>query len=271
MATPASSRFTQQPQGVPLIDRGNPLMNRVSEVVLPMHKQTLVRNFGTSTVGTVTAVTNRVGRAVAFPGAGSDSLRIAGSGDSVFTSNSDCTVFVYRRSLDTTNRASNLFGYDKGSGERVQAHAPYSDGNIYWDFADATNGSGRISTPFTKSTEPETLVFIAGGGRGREIWRNGVRIANNASATANRISDTFTSVYIGYAGSAGPTSDNEEVYLFGVVGRAWTDTEIVSWSKNPWQVFLQRSPMQRAVSRSAIVLGGGGGGGTARPSIFVCT
>jgi hypothetical protein len=130
-----------------------------------------------------------------------------------------------------------LFAYHEGSAgvDRVLSHAPYSDGNLYWDFGNSTAGSGRVSVAFTKTTEWETLVFVAGGGKGREVWRNGIRIVNNTSATASRnavsasfVIGGFTTIY------ASAESDNVDIALFIVSAEAWTDAEIVRWSRNPF-------------------------------------
>jgi hypothetical protein len=119
----------------------------------------------------------------------------------------------------------------------VQSHAPYIDGNLYWDCG-STDGTHRISTSYTKSTNPEALVFVAGSTKGREVWRNGAKIAGNTG-----INGTFTAASVadvsvlGAASGSGLGSDSETVYLFGVVARAWSDGEILQWTANPYGMF----------------------------------
>jgi hypothetical protein len=116
------------------------------------------------------------------------------------------------------------------------AHAPYSDGTLYWDCANSTSGSGRLSVSFTKSLNWETLVFYSGA-RGREVWRNGIRIASSTTTTAPVVGNTANvPLYIGASSSATLTAgDNDDVALFVVSsGKDWTAGEIINWSRDPY-------------------------------------
>ncbi|MDR6857234.1 hypothetical protein [Variovorax guangxiensis] len=57
-----------------------------------------------------------------------------------------------------------------------------------------------------------------------------------------------------------------DIFLFGTLGRAWTDAEVRTWTMNPWGIF--------EVSKRKYFLpspaGGAGAGGT-RPQVFTCT
>lgn len=183
-----------------------------------------------------TRVPTQQGLAASFLNTGGNCrIRLSASADKVFPSSTQATVAVLRRSRDTTVRNSTLFGYNSGAAgaDRVQAHAPYSDGNLYWDFGNATAGSGRVSVAFTKSTSWETLVFVAGGGKGREVWRNGVRIVSNTSATGTRNSSSAAVGIGGVLGATNNESDNDDVALFVVSSVAWSDGEIRAWSQSP--------------------------------------
>lgn len=173
--------------------------------------------------GYAASLTNSTGR-----------IRLVSDADTIFPSVSSASIAVLRRSRDATSRNSTLFGYNGGSSERVQAHAPYSGDTLYWDFANSTSGSGggRVSVSFTKTTAWETLVFVAGGGKGREVWRNGKRIASDTSATANR---TTTSAAFHIGSSDGTNNcDSEDIALFVVSAVAWSDAECRDWCNNPW-------------------------------------
>jgi hypothetical protein len=174
------------------------------------------------------------GKVARFTSVNIEAIRLAVYADSVLGT-TQTTIAVLRRCLDTTARASEVFAYND-TGSRCLAHAPYSDGVLYWDFANLTSGSGRISVAYTKDTQWETLVFVAGQTKGREVWRRGVRIANNASAKAVRASTTFDFRLGAETFSAVP-SDNIDVALCVVSNGEWTDAQIREWCSNPFQIF----------------------------------
>lgn len=234
-------KWTTQPQYPVEIDRANPLTKGLVDAYIPLSvlNPTSVRGYPPSiSAGPVTISAGQLGRNIVLPAATlNGGLIISDTADAIFPSTTETTIFIIRRSLDTTNRESTLFGYDAGAGSRVLCHAPWSDGNIYFDFSNATEGAGRVSTSFVKkSSSVDRLVFVAGGGKGREIWRDGIKIAANTGTSA-RASSTLN-VRIG--GTQGISSDNEEIYLFGVVNRAWSDAEISEWYENPWQIFRKQ-------------------------------
>lgn len=230
-----------QPNGGINLDYSNNLVNGIVDLYLPLSvlNKTIVKNITPSlNVGSVVSSTGVNGKNITLSTATNSGVTIASDADALFPSDS-ATIFIIRRSLDTTNRISALFGYDgNGTGtDRVLSHAPYTDGNIYFDFG-SDNASNRISAPFVKSANTDYLVFVAGGGKGREIWRNGVKIASDKSKTGIR-AQTASAFRVG-ATSFAP-SDNEEIYLFGVSREAWSDSAIKSWSINPWQIFKSKS------------------------------
>jgi hypothetical protein len=257
------SRQFAQPRSFAPLDRANTQYRELRALVLPGHGGEMVMGRPLSLLNSVTVTANPSGRGFTAP-TGSNKVVIPGVSGLIFTSTSECTVFLIRQSADTTARASSLFGYDNGSGDRVQSHAPYIDGNLYWDCG-STDGTHRISTSYTKSTNPEALVFVAGSTKGREVWRNGAKIAGNTG-----INGTFTAASVadvsvlGAASGSGLGSDSETVYLFGVVARAWSDGEILQWTANPYGMF--QSPRKWWLPAVA-----GAGGGAARPVVFVCT
>lgn len=172
------------------------------------------------------------GRVVVFSSSSTSTVKLTDSRFDILPNGGDFTIAVLRRSKDTTARNSTLFGYNNISSDRVLAHAPYGDGTLYWDAGNNTAGSGRISVSFTKSTNWETLVFYAGS-RGREVWRNGVRIANSTTALATLSGSTAVPVYIG--ASAGNNSDNDEIALFVVGGgHDWSVAECKAWGLDPY-------------------------------------
>lgn len=248
--------WTIQPQYPVGIDWSNALGRSVVEAFLPLsvNNQTTVRGYSPAVAaGTIVSEVGTLGRNVALAaGTLNAGLIIAADGDDIFPTTNEATIFVIRRSKDTTARQSTLFGYDVSATDRVLVHGPWDDGIMYFDYGGIA-ASQRISVAYTKSTAVEYLVFVAGGGKGREMWRNGVKIAGDATKAGAR-SATAANFRIG-ASSPTLAADTEEVYLFGTANRAWSDVEIASWSKNPWQIF-------RPLSRNIFV------GGNLSASLF---
>ena len=230
-------RFYSQPQGAVEVDWANPLVRGLVDVFNPLsltNVTSILRYMPSVAAGTITPSAGQMGRSITLPAATLEcGLIVANSADTLFPSSTDATIFVVRRSLDTTARQSSLFGYNGGNDNRVSVNGPWSDGNIYFDFG-GIDASQRISTTFAKSTNVDYLVFVAGGGKGREIWRNKVKIAGDATKGGARPSSALN-VRIG--GVQSVNSDSDEIYLFGVANRAWSDAEIISWFDNPWQIF----------------------------------
>lgn len=182
------------------------------------------RNFTTTATGTKTG------------------LRLAASYTSWFPSASTATIVVCYRYTDTTARASALFGADQSTGRRILAHAPYSDGNVYWDFGN-TSGGRLVVTGFSKTTNVETMIFIAGPVTGRQVWRNGVLLGSGASSDSASVTAPLA---LGTAdiASAGADSDNVEFYAFATLAREYSAGEAATVSRNPWQLF---APTKRPI------------------------
>jgi len=173
-------------------------------------------------------------------------VKIANNAEDILNGATTATIALLRKCADTTARNSTIFGYAvtlAGNIDRVLAHSPFSDGNLYLDFGNSTAGDGRVSVGFTKSTAWETLVFVAGSRVGREVWRNGVRIVNDASANFSRVSVVNAPFYVGgtyYENPGSTTSDVGDIALFVVASNEWTVTEIQAFNNNPWQVLRPR-------------------------------
>lgn len=240
MAAIGSIKRTRQPQRPCRIDLNNPLAKGLTEVFNPLGitNRTSIRGYTPSiSAGAIGSNPGALGMHVAFPLTLDSGLIIAADGDDLFPSTTDATIFVIRKSRDTTARDSFLFGYNVSATDRVSTHAPWSDGNLYFDFG-GTAADQRISVAYAKSTDTDYLVFVAGGGKGREVWRNKVKIAGDTAKTGARTT-TAGQFRIGSPDST-VAPDSEEVYLFGVANRAWSDSEIASWFNNPWQIFAPR-------------------------------
>ena len=241
------SEWTSQPQVPVEIDWGSPLVAALglTEVWYPRNglaSKTLIRGF------TPTAyVPSAVAVGYSENGAGArflsntqnNGIAIASSADDIFPDLTQASIFVMRKSADTVLRASTLFGagVTVGSNNRIILHAPYSDGITWFEYGDNTT-TNKISIGGTvKTTNTEKFALIAGPRKGREIWRNGVKVIGDTSKNAARISNT-NPFRIGSVGD-NPTvpSDIETVSLVIIGKKEWPDWAIKTLSDNPWQIF----------------------------------
>lgn len=112
------------------------------------------------------------GSSLSFDGV-NDNVRMAGFGNGAPTT--EVTIEFWQLALDKAGRSS--FGLNPDAVQnRIQAHVPWADGIVYWDFGNI-NAGGRLSY-----TPPEPIVdswqhfaFVASqSGNFMRIFRNGV-------------------------------------------------------------------------------------------------
>lgn len=223
--------------------------------------RTVVQNTRPTPTG-VSQIQSAAGPATSITTGLGNGLQLTSNPDTLFPASGGCTILVLRRSRDTTLRDSTLFGYQASATDRVLCHAPFTDGNLYFDYGNATSGSGRISATYAKSTSWEVVVLVAGPTRGREIWRNGVLLASNTSATASRPSNTTGGFRIGgwgpSPGATNASADNDDVALFCIAHAEWTPAAIRALSQvptvSPWKLFApaSRRTVVQAVAGSGV-------------------
>ena len=168
----------------------------------------------------------------------------------VFLDLNNATIVTYRRKVDTTFRESCLFGSSNSdNNNRVSIHAPWSDGNIYFDFSNIGAGRLVVSAPgFT--TAPECYVSVASTARGMELWRNGKLLGSSGS------SPTLTT-NIGYSYGLGSylsnsvNTDNQYIYLHVVYPKALSQVLCRSISINPWQIFNNESTTEYLINAAS--------------------
>ena len=232
-------RWRHQPKGSSDVDWGNSLCRDLTAVVNPAAPRTLITNELITPIGTGSIQPRQYGKAIVCL-AGSYGASVAADADSVIgTANNgnEFTLALVARFTDTTARASSLFGFVGTN--RVQAHAPYSDGTIYWDFG-GTGNRRTTSSGFTKSTNLATFVFQYGVlSPYRAIWYNGQSLASSTTIDAAPRGATTDPFYLG--GAVGQAGDNVEIYFAAFARRVWSAGEITEFHANPWQL-LKKKP-----------------------------
>ncbi len=237
-------RWRRQPQGTVEVDWNTGLFNwtKTGEILIPgangargyVSRAAYALNNGL-------VITSGPGGLGYRGAAGSTSfIELAADADSILDA-TYCTMLVVRSLTSTSFSGDPHYGYNAGPSERVMVHNPYSDGTIYWDYGNATSGSGRVSYSGSGTWAAgavECFVFVAGA-RGREIWRNGILVANNTGATATR---SATGAPFRFPLAYGASVSNPEiVYFFAFTRDEWTPAQIVEWSRAPYGV-LKAAP-----------------------------
>lgn len=140
-----------------------------------------------------------------------------------------CTFVFIKQKTDTTVRLSTIFGLN-GTTDKIQLDVPDASGNIVFSFGtDALTITGE-----SWGTSPDYFVMVTGPNSGRSVWRNGSFLGSNAATKRN--GTNTTTCQLGYNGT-GSSADFQNLYLFGIFAREWTESEIKSWFANPWQLF----------------------------------
>lgn len=171
-------------------------------------------------------------------------------GSDSFMPSSAITIVLGYSKRDATLRANGAVGStNTSSSNRVNVHLPFTDGTVYWDFGNATGGSGRLSAAGL-SFGNDIWVFNAGS-RGMEIWQNGnLRASQTGHATFTPGSGNFS-----LGGSAGQSSDWADYSLCYLYSTQLSQAQIQQISFNPWQIFVP--PVSLRVT-----------GGTSAPASF---
>lgn len=167
---------------------------------------------------------------------------IVASDSSLVVPTARVTVLVSRRKVDTTARASALFAIlSVNTDHWCQAHAPYSDSKMYWEFGGPVSGYNWIGSPTTipVTTDGETFAFVAGQ-RGLAMYRNGVLIASNTTAAGR--SATTAALYVAN-GSGGSNSrgDLVEHSFFAMLDAEWNAQQVEEWTANQDLMFKRRN------------------------------
>jgi hypothetical protein len=119
-----------------------------------------------------------------------------------------------------------LFGFGV-SIARLQAHVPYSDNVLYWDYGDSSNG--RISTSFSAYLNKPTHVVLVNDGKAngsafKGIYISGALITSGTSNTA--VTGTATGFQIGNFEGLNPVHGN--ISDFRLYNRVLSAAEIVN-------------------------------------------
>ena len=174
-----------------------------------------------------------------------------------------CATLLYRK-RDNTNREAVAFGTSLGNdATRFLAHLPYSDGVVYFDYGGISVGSTRLSV--AGLTFGNDVWSFNNSPTGLQIWQNGILRASNNNAARTRTNTA--GLNIGGVGINAYT-DAANTAVFLVHNRALTAAEIISLSRNPWQIFKSTSPVFYSLPSSPTTIDGFVGQAVAAGSAF---
>lgn len=95
-------------------------------------------------------------------------------------------LFLVTGEISTGSLFQMTAGNISESANRWNIHSPYTDGNLYWDYGNVDNGTGRISASYAGRYDRWTKVRVESAGAGgawKAIYYDGVLAASSTGAT----------------------------------------------------------------------------------------
>lgn len=150
------------------------------------------------------------------------------------------TVLFIRRKTDTTLRAAKHWGNNVSTlANRCGLHAPFSDGNLYFDFGGAS-GNNRVTVAGESWTTAADYLAVTAGVSGLKVYRNGKLIGTNGGNIVTRSRTAGEDMVINSGeGSAG---DLQDVFFFAVANVEWPAALVQWWMQEPYGMFVPQSP-----------------------------
>lgn len=238
-------KLTAQPQAPLQIDWSTGILDRATtvEVLLPSVSPmfgAVSRKMLTAGANPPKAKSGQGGVGAGFAGGDTTSFLSLGLADSVVSLNK-ITILILRSLNIAGGSSGQQYGYNDGT-TRIGVHCPYSDNVIYWDYANSSTGRCISPAQTWVAGVVDAIALVAGPTKGREIWRNGAKIASSA-ATDVRSTTTKNFNLGAQDAAAGGSPLDENVYQVIVINDEISDARIRAWSANPWQIF--KAPARR--------------------------
>ena len=235
----AKTPWSSKPPVGSVVDWSHPLSRGLVAVFLMNEGGGLkVRNLADSTFNkyseilpgsTTNWATSKRGKSIRDTGSNTTSYITLGT--TPVSIRNSCSIVMGYRKTDTTNRAAYAFGsLDNGAASRIVCHLPYSDGTIYWDFGNATEGDGRVSVAGLTFGN-DIWCFIGSNGL-HAIYQNGkLRASNNSTKV---LSSDYVLSILGIGNVASQYSDLAEYTFFYMYNRALSPSEIQQLYIDPY-------------------------------------
>ena len=235
---------TSQPQGSLQINWGNPLAQGLSAAFdLQSSRDLITQATPSVNTSTRTARNQKVGRAFSagtntqFPHRSNFALTGQMTALVVMDINalSDYTAIIAKQATATTYNIYEFRAANTTSGNLSLVEGSATDYAI-WDSPSSIISAGFSGVVgFTRDTN------VAATGT-RNFYANGRKFSSSLtrSMTGNIADDGLSPVYLGTRAD-GVTKLNGNIYLTALWSRVLSDSEITSFSNNPWQIFAPSS------------------------------
>ena len=177
-------------------------------------------DMSTSTSPTI----GKIGQALKFNGT---SQYINNTAFSWPTINKAITIAFWTKTPGCTSSSlCSAFTIGNDTNNRIQAHVPWNDNVLYWDYGGGGVGSGRHIADFTPYLNKWTHVVLTSDGVSQsQIYFNGNLVTNDS--TANSPSVGLTGIYIGtFPACCGQSLHNGPIDDFRVYNRVLTQGEV---------------------------------------------
>lgn len=150
------------------------------------------------------------------------------------------TCLFIRRKTDTTLRAAKHFGNSVSTlANRCGLHAPFSDGNLYFDFGGAS-GNNRVTVTGQSWTTQADYFAVTAGSSGLIVYRNGGEIGNNGGNVVTRSQTAGESFTIN--SGEGSNGDLEDIFFFAISRVEWPPSLVQWWMQEPYGMFIPQAP-----------------------------
>lgn len=210
---------------------------------------------------TYTQGINRYGMWAGFSGAALNSKFDWTRSDFIPTTQG-CTILMLYEKADATARASCAFILNVSGNptSQIGANVPWVDGHVYFGYGGFGAGTSLDAGILTVTTD--CWVFSVGG-RGMEIWQNGIKRASNTDKPTRTASGS-TAFVLGAKTADAIFSDIAHYNVFAMWARQLTTSEIVMVSADPymlWDVpltFFERGLQLEALLDSGVTGFAGG-------------
>lgn len=237
------SRFYRQPQGNVAVDWSNPLCTGLAALVNGYAKVELVDQITgtTSGGGGYTQSAGQYGMRRAFARASAAMDQYTKSGFS-----GDLTLFLVGGITGTLAGTQVVIGGFAGTTKRFWLG---ENSNSHMTFVTSPSGGSTVAAGLGGSGDNIYVAVLSG--TAMTLYKNGVSISTGTQAASNW--SDVDRISIGSTGFLENPGAN--IYLAGYAQRAWSQSEIQSFSANPWQLF--KPSAQRLVVNTVAAPPGG--------------
>lgn len=140
-------------------------------------------------------------------------------------------VFIVCRHGGTGTQTVIWTGRDSGANDRMMCYAPY-DGVLYWDFKDATGGSGRVNAASDIRSSPRwgVLELLRDGADQYAKYAGSTVVSSSSQTSVTLASGTATMILFG-AAAAGDLAWDGKIAEMIVCNRKLTAGELTGMAQ----------------------------------------